>query len=786
MTSIPAIGRRARAVLRERAEWMSRRPGPILLAATALTAVLIGVLVASPRTLRSSYAYAEGDFATATVRAPFDLSIRDEEGTARLREEAIRHVFPVAAFDPAPVTVVPARITDVFSQARKLIAEADAGRIVPDAELAKLGAAARRRLVQARAHEAAQAVQAAIEDLLPEVERQLAVSLTADERSLLASGRFEPKLEEGLVALVKEAYARRIARDVRQLREAAERGRQPGEPARVALRAGSGAPDRVLPNVALVDDVPGAVKRMRARAPALLPQWSSSERAVLVGLAARLVVPDTVYDEAATTQRRKQASVDVLPVMLQFRRNQLIVDEGREVTREALLALQFLQQQALPQAFLLRAGGTAVIAWGMLAAMLWLPARVGLGGVPLRDAAFALSALVGAAAACWGWLSVVDGLASAVPGVSRTALTLLFPVTAVPMLAGLVLPRRVFVGLCAAIAVCAGSLADLGIVFAAHTFVLGLVAGQLVVPCRQRSCIIRAGGASALVAFVTGLSVVLLAGASAGVVEALVSAAAAGVGAAAGGFLALAFSRPAEWLFGYSTKLRLTELLSYDHPLLRRFMERAPGTFQHSVSVALLAQAAAEAVGADALLVRVGALYHDVGKLDAPQFFSENQRQASPHNEIGPRDSARVILAHTERGAALMAQYRVGGQVADFAREHHGTGAVASFLQKAAAVGAQPDPADYRYPGPRPRTRETAVVMIADRIEAIVRSRGAATEAEFRAVVSRTLDELLADGELDEAPLTLRDVARIREVFVTALMSLHHTREAYPALPRRP
>ena len=395
-------------------------------------------------------------------------------------------------------------------------------------------------------------MQAAVEDLLPEVERQLAVILTPDERSLLASRRFGRTLEEGLVLLVREAYSRRIARDLRQLQEAAERGRQPGEAARTAPRTGSGAPDRVLPNLALFEDVPGALRRLRARAPALLPQLSAPDRAVLVGLATRLVVPDTVYDETATALRRKQASAEVVPIMLQFRRNQLIVDEGREVTREALLALQHLRQQALPQAFLLRAAGTAVVAWGMLAAMLWLPARVGIGGVPFRDAAFALSALVGAAAGCWGWLSVVDGFAAAVPGVSRAALTLLLlPVTAVPMLAGLVLPRRVFVGLCAAIAVCAGALADLGILFTAHTLVVGLVSGQLVVPCRQRSCIIRAGGTSALVAFVTGLCTVLLSGVPTGTGEALSAAAAVGVGAAAGGFFALAFSRPAEWVFGY-------------------------------------------------------------------------------------------------------------------------------------------------------------------------------------------------------------------------------------------
>jgi hypothetical protein len=368
--------------------------------------------------------------------------------------------------------------------------------------------------------------------------------------------------------------------------------------------------------------------------------------------------------------------------------------------------------------------------------------------------------------------------------VSRTALVLLFPVTAVPMLAGLVLSRRAFLGLCAAIAISAGSLVNLGILFTAHTFALGLVAGQLVVPCRRRSCIIRAGGASALVALVTGLSVALLSGASVGTVEALASAAAACAGAAIGGFVALALSRPVEWLFGYSSKLGLVEWLSYDHPLIRRFMEQAPGTFQHSVSTAFLAQAAADAIGADALLVRVGALYHDVGKMDAPQYFMENQRLASPHDRIEPRDSARVILAHVEEGVKLLGRYHVGGRIADFVREHHGTTTVVSFLQKATIAGSQPDIEDYRYPGPRPRSRESAVLMIADRIEAMARARGAASESEFRAVASRALDELLADGQLDDSTLTLRDLARLQPAFVTALANLYHTRDTYPDVPR--
>ena len=132
----------------------------------------------------------------------------------------------------------------------------------------------------------------------------------------------------------------------------------------------------------------------------------------------------------------------------------------------------------------------------------------------------------------------------------------------------------------------------------------------------------------------------------------------------------------------------------------------------------------------------------------------------------------------------LLERYHVGGRIPDFVREHHGTSTVVTFLQKAAVAGSEPDIEDYRYPGPRPRSRETAVLMMADRIEAMARARGAASDAEFRAIVSRALDELLADGQLDESTLTLRDLARLQPAFVTALANLYHTRVTYPDVPR--
>ena len=192
-------------------------------------------------------------------------------------------------------------------------------------------------------------------------------------------------------------------------------------------------------------------------------------------------------------------------------------------------------------------------------------------------------------------------------------------------------------------------------------------------------------------------------------------------GAASGAFVTLAFSRPLEWAFGYSTRLRLVELLSYDHPLLRRLMARAPGTFQHSAAVALIARTGAEGIGADALLVRVGALYHDVGKLEAPQLFSENQHDGNPHDAMAPRDSARAILGHTAHGVRLLEHYGVGERMADFVREHQGWG---GQLLRAEGSRERRSSGSGRlwYPGPRPRSRETAVLMMADKIEASVRA----------------------------------------------------------------
>lgn len=251
------------------------------------------------------------------------------------------------------------------------------------------------------------------------------------------------------------------------------------------------------------------------------------------------------------------------------------------------------------------------------------------------------------------------------------------------------------------------------------------------------------------------------------------------------GLAALGVLAAGSW-FGVTTSFQLLELLRPDHPLLHELQIKAPGTYQHSIVLANLAEAAASAIGADALLVRVGAYYHDIGKTARPYFFIENQLGVvNPHDGLDPRASARIIVDHVAEGVALARQHRLPASVIRFIEQHHGTGRVEYFYHQAtqAAGGAMDavDGDDFDYPGPRPQARETAIVMLADAVEATVRAQSPQSAGEIDAIVQRIVQRRLESGQLEDSELTLGDLRRIRRAFVRTLRTMYHPRIQYPA-----
>jgi putative nucleotidyltransferase with HDIG domain len=252
-------------------------------------------------------------------------------------------------------------------------------------------------------------------------------------------------------------------------------------------------------------------------------------------------------------------------------------------------------------------------------------------------------------------------------------------------------------------------------------------------------------------------------------------------------------------VFGITTSYQLMELANPSQPLLRRLLLEAPGTYHHSLMVGNLGERAAEAVGADPLVVRVAAYYHDIGKLADPSAFIENQPagQPNPHDEMTSEESARVLAAHVANGIDLAYEYKLPKPIISFIPQHHGTGRMSYFFEKAreeaiAAAGAKPGSAAaeaaieaveerrFRHRGPKPQSREAGILMLADSVEASVRSLSSHDEASIRAMVGRIISERLEDGQFDECELTLRDLDHIREAFIAQLQGMYHRRIEYP------
>lgn len=298
----------------------------------------------------------------------------------------------------------------------------------------------------------------------------------------------------------------------------------------------------------------------------------------------------------------------------------------------------------------------------------------------------------------------------------------------------------------------------------------------------------------------TGRGSIIVAGAGAGVAAAVVAIAgswsalspnalaAGAVGAVGGGLIAgslvLAGSPVLERLFQHVTPLTLIEALSYDHPLLRRLMTRAPGTFLHSTNVAVLADVAAHAIHADSLIARVGALYHDVGKTSSPDAFMENQRDAGD-DEIaggGARLSTDLLLAHVADGVRLVTEHGLGERVADFVREHHGTAELRVF----ASDGSQMMRSGRRYPGPKPRSRETGLLMLADQVEATARAWRPETLAACRTLIRDVVSRAESSGQLADSALTNADLQAVEVALTDVLHAMHHRRTGYPTDDRGP
>ncbi len=520
----------------------------------------------------------------------------------------------------------------------------------------------------------------------------------------------------------------------------------------------------------------------------ITPNFVADEALLTAELVRPRIATTLVVDEARTEEARQAARASVLSERVNVERGDVILSADSRVDEVAIEKLRNagLLSRSVEWRNVVAVALVAVVAALVLAGYLYTLQPSGMTS-ERHLIALAIVTMLPLLVAKF-YLPVV------LPDESRHFLAFILPVAAAPLLIAALLDTHVSVVAAAVVgalvAFIAALLPDVSLVASVSAldtvrlllvYAVGPIAGVYVVHRADRlGRYLTAGFVVGVTSFVLLLATWLL-DAQRQNEDLAWMALASGVGGISAGVLAAGAFVTAGVLFGVMTRVQLMELSQLNAPLLRRLQDEAPGTFHHSVIVGNLAERAADLVGADALLTRVGCYYHDIGKVLQPGMYIENQMGGgSPHEEMPPEESARVIQQHVSGGAELARRAGLPARVRAFIPEHHGTRLVAYFYRIAAERDAATDPAAFQYPGPRPQSRETAIVMLADSTEAVIRSSPDRSPERIDHMVDEVVAERVQEGQLDESDLTLRDLRTIAESFKATMRAVYHPRVQYP------
>jgi putative nucleotidyltransferase with HDIG domain len=676
--------------------------------------------------------YEVGSVAPENVIAPFAFRVPKTEAELQAdREQVTRAVPQVLSFDPTALDSARAHVR----RFRALVDATFAGGAAPAAVASLVAAAARD-----------------------------GVRITPGELAYL---RAEPR-RAALLAAVERALEGVLPQGV------ASSGAVPADPRLVAI-AGRGAP-RVVP----ADSVRTLATLLASARRALPDPGSEVAEALYVKLLSAFFRPSLVPDRAATDRRRREA-------LAAIDRNKWLVRAGEKIVgaHEVVGREEFEKMRALGAAVAERGMAERSVARGATrtaGALLHNLVLVGVFGVTLflfRPQLYGSMRVVGLFAVAFALVLVAAAFVARMP----TPRPEVIPIALVAVLFSALFDARISLVAVLVLAILVGSQGPFRGSNALFVVLLGGVAAAASVRTLSRrtqayTAMLVVAGGYLLVALTLALALgwnlrEFGIAAGFGTLNAVVSVA-----------LALGLLPPAEEFTGIDTYLRLLEWSDLNRPVLQRLSLEAPGTYAHTIAMANLAEAACNAIGANGLLARVGTYYHDIGKLERPQYFVENQAKGrNPHDKLKPSASAAIIRNHVREGLELAEEIKLPKVLRAFITEHHGTGRIVYFYEKAKERGdaTSPNATEYSYPGPTPQSAETAMVMLADGVEASARALQDPTPQKLRELVEHVVRQRVEQGQLRDAPLTLKQLEIAKEQFVRVLLGMHHARIEYPA-----
>ncbi len=699
--------------------------------------VMVLALIIVPKSQLLVPAYSVGDVARRDIKAPRDLLIADEELTAKKRTAAEVAVPVLYDFDPQTGRTIAARVTEVFnyihSESRRSLSD------------------------QALQQELENTFGVPLSQAHVQTLRLLAQGETTRERLVeLVNRIYSQKVVGNLLMYERDLKGGLVLRNVSSLKEHQAR-----------------AEEQVLGPAELQ-----ALVREEFRK----DHYSTVQSKVLGELLTVVLRPSISYNQSETENRRQAAREAVQPVLIQVKSGEIIVREGERVSAEQVVKLDALRAQ----------GSRAVLIthlFGLLLGcfiLIFIAHRYGQRNIRKyrltnRDLLLLSTVLTGMALILKLGNFIAIAVGSAFPYIDPWAYHYALPFAAGAMLVRIVLNSEVALIFSLVIAALSGFLFGNSFELCLYALLSSLAGAHWVRQLTVRTSMYWAGFRLALFNAATIFAIHLVTGHEFDV--AMLFEIGFGVcGALLVALLVSGIIPLVEAGFHYTTNLKLVELANMNNPLLRELMIQAPGTYHHSIIVGNLAEAAAETIGANPLLARVAAYYHDIGKARKPLYFIENVSGGeNKHDKLAPSMSALILVGHLKDGLEMAREQRLGKDLVDVLQQHHGTTLMKFFYERAKQRDERGvDEHDYRYPGPKPQTREAALIMLADAVEAAGRTLTDPTPARIQGMVQKIINNIFTDGQLDECELTLKDLHNIAKSFNRVLSGIYHQRIDYP------
>ena len=730
-----------------------------ILSGILLTVTLLSTLILSPTLVVRHTPYKIGEIADKNIKAATDFFVEDKNATRQQREIARSSILTVYDYDKSLSDTLVREINKAFDQPRSIFKPA-------------------RPADESTNEQKPDKIHNKILDVKPEFEKTIGLPVNNGAYKILVNEKFS----ENISALITNILSKILKNGVVTNKDLLLRENNKG----IVLKTIGSDAEMVVHNLKHFYGLDQAKTMVRIIGEPILKDIDYTVVNLIVDFTQRLIQPNITLNRSETEKRKVDAESLINSTLYKIQRGEMILREGERVTPLHLLKLHALREQTGKKQALEKGIGTALIIFALLTItyLIHLKYQRKILHYQNKNLFFIGSVVILFLLILQFFASLAQSLTPGAPvSISPASVFYSIPLAAGPMTICQFLGFNIAFPFAIVLSLISAIIFENSYEMCLFFLLNGIMGAYWVQNCKEHKGFIQAGVKIGLlnVLLATIVDIYMIDFSGFKLLWDWVFAFSGGILA---GIITAGLTPLMELTFGYTTDSTLHELANLDQPLLRRLMLEAPGTYHHSVIVGSLVEAAASEIGANPLLAKVCGYYHDIGKLKTPLYFIENQRDGKNiHNKLAPSMSCLILTSHVKNGIELAKEKKIGQDILDAINQHHGTTLINFFYNKAKQQAKEDQVVNidnFRYPGPKPQTRETALVMLADVVEAASRTLEQPTPAKIQGLVQQLFNKLFSDNQLNECPLTLKDLHNIARSFNKILNGIHHHRVEYP------